>query len=732
MWFPERTSQPSGITIQNSTFGPGGNSDGIQNGSNGTRILNNRFLSIHQVDSGAGVHADAIQLYGSQNTVIRGNLMYDVADCIMAPDGSDHEIVEDNACYSSGQGAAFTFESDNGSTIRHNTLLDTGASQTCDYGVRCGELRLGNKSGDPAGRATIVTDNILAFISIPEGSQTYASEGFNLMTAGKGPAASDLSGTPTYVGGAKPTTYAGFALARGSLGKGNASDGTDRGITVNGVVLPDTTPPDTTIASGPSASTTSTSASFTFGSSESGSTFECKVDADAYGSCTSPKSYSGLSTGQHTFSVRATDAAGNTDASPATQTWTITTATDMTPPDTTMSSGPTGSTNDNTPTFAFTASEPNAVFECRVDAGAWSDCTSPWTTPTLTDGAHSVSVRATDAAGNTEAPRRRGVHGRERAARRHDPAGHDDQFGADRFHQRQHADIRVTASEPNAVFECRVDAGAWSDCTSPWTTPTLADGAHSVRCARPTRPATPTRRPRRGRSRSPAAARRHDPAGHDDQFGADRSTNDSTPTFAFTSSESGSAFECQVDSGAWATCTSPWTTATLADGAHTSRCAPPTRPATSMRRPRRGRSRSTRPRPDTTPNTSTSARPHDVGHAASFAFTSSEPGSTFECKLDAGAYALVHEPQGLQRSRARGRTPSACGPPTRRGNIDASPASRPGPSRATTPPPDRPPAGGCVHLQPRLADPRPGRCRSTPQCDVRRRALQLQLAGRRR
>ena len=81
---------------------------------------------------------------------------------------------------------------------------------------------------------------------------------------------------------------------------------------------PDTTAPDTTITSGPADPSTSTSASLAFASTESGSTFECKLDSGAFAACTSPKAYSGLSTGSHTFSVRATDAAGNTDASPAT------------------------------------------------------------------------------------------------------------------------------------------------------------------------------------------------------------------------------------------------------------------------------------------------------------------------------------------------------------------------------------------------------------------------------
>jgi hypothetical protein len=85
----------------------------------------------------------------------------------------------------------------------------------------------------------------------------------------------------------------------------------------------DTTAPQTTITSGPPATSTSTSASFAFTSSEANSTFQCSLDGAARAACTSPRTYSALSTGSHTFSVWATDAAGNTDATAATQTWSV-------------------------------------------------------------------------------------------------------------------------------------------------------------------------------------------------------------------------------------------------------------------------------------------------------------------------------------------------------------------------------------------------------------------------
>jgi sugar lactone lactonase YvrE len=86
---------------------------------------------------------------------------------------------------------------------------------------------------------------------------------------------------------------------------------------------PDVTPPDTGVTSGPSGVTPDSSATFTFSATEAGSTFECDLDGAGFATCASPAAYSGLVDGPHTFAVRATDPVGNTDATPATRTWTI-------------------------------------------------------------------------------------------------------------------------------------------------------------------------------------------------------------------------------------------------------------------------------------------------------------------------------------------------------------------------------------------------------------------------
>jgi hypothetical protein len=83
--------------------------------------------------------------------------------------------------------------------------------------------------------------------------------------------------------------------------------------------------PQTSIGDGPAGSTASTSAVFSFSSSEAGSTFACALDGGAFAPCESPRAYGGLVPGDHRFEVRATDAVGNHDPTPASRTWTIVT-----------------------------------------------------------------------------------------------------------------------------------------------------------------------------------------------------------------------------------------------------------------------------------------------------------------------------------------------------------------------------------------------------------------------
>ena len=72
------------------------------------------------------------------------------------------------------------------------------------------------------------------------------------------------------------------------------------------------------------------------------------------------------------------------------------------PPQTSITSGPSGLTNDRRPAFGLAASEA-ATFSCRIDGGAAGACASGFRPATLGDGGHTLSVAATDAAGYTDA-----------------------------------------------------------------------------------------------------------------------------------------------------------------------------------------------------------------------------------------------------------------------------------------------------------------------------------------
>jgi hypothetical protein len=234
----------------------------------------------------------------------------------------------------------------------------------------------------------------------------------------------------------------------------------------------DVTAPDTQLDSGPSG-ISGANVSFVFSSTEPlllG--FECRRDAADWASCTSPKAYSSLSEGSHTFHVRAVDAAGNPDPTPETRTWTV----DDTPPQTQIDSGPSGPTSNASPSFAF-SSEAGASFQCRLDSSQEADfasCSSPHAYSSLADGAHTFDVRAVDPVGNpdptpasrsftidTAAPQTQILSGP--AGRTHDPT----------------PTFTFTASEPGAHFACKVDSNPFVACNSPKTTTRLADGSHT-------------------------------------------------------------------------------------------------------------------------------------------------------------------------------------------------------------------------------------------------------------
>jgi hypothetical protein len=473
-----QNTQPVGVTISNNTFGPNGDADGVQiiGGAYGVQVgPGNEFHGIAQVSQ---AHSDAIQLYGSSHTVITGNWLHDNATGIMAPDGSDHETITNNVIETTGYPWPIVMGAAVGNVISHNVLPGSG-----------GMVEVDKSNGGSTSSGNVVKDNVLADVgSSTGGNPQGTSVDYNLISGGA-MGSHDIKANPTYAGGANPSTYAGYALAAGSTGTGRADDGTAMGITGGGSTgsgggdtggggttpPADTTAPDTSISSGPTGTTNDNTPTFAFTATESGSTFQCKVDSGSWASCTSPKTLAALADGSHTFSVRGTDAAGNTDASPASAAFTVsTTVADTTAPETTISSGPSGTTSDSTPAFGFSASESGSTFGCKVDSGSWTSCTSPRTLNALADGSHTFSVRAKDAAGNTDAsPATRTFTVDTQAPTTTLSSGPQSvMLSGD-------ATFAFAADDAGARFACSLDGGTWSACTSPETVSNLGIGQHT-------------------------------------------------------------------------------------------------------------------------------------------------------------------------------------------------------------------------------------------------------------
>ena len=264
----------------------------------------------------------------------------------------------------------------------------------------------------------------------------------------------------------------------------------------------DTSAPDTTITATPPNPSASANASFSFTGNDGGGTgvvgFECQIDGGAFIACASPRTYIGLSDGSHTFQVRAVDTAGNADTTPASFTWVIDTTPPPAPVVITPANG--GNTNNTQPLVSGTA-EANStvtVFLDGVAAGTTTaDGAGNWTfTPPspLSDGSHTARARSTDAVGNTSVDSNTNTFTVDTVAPDTTITSNPANPSAS-----ANASFSFTGNDGGGSgvvgFECQLDGGGFSTCTSPQTYTGLSDGPHTFQVrARSMRPATPTAR----------------------------------------------------------------------------------------------------------------------------------------------------------------------------------------------------------------------------------------------
>jgi hypothetical protein len=248
--------------------------------------------------------------------------------------------------------------------------------------------------------------------------------------------------------------------------------------------------------------------------------------------------------------------------------------------DTRITSGPSGPTNDSTPTFEFDATKPAPTFTCAFDLAAAAPCTSPFTPSTpLTDGTHTFVVTASAPGAGT------------------DPTPAFRTFVVDT--KSPSTTIAITPSPGqgqdlgNGRFAGTIRIGPQPNDPSP------SGGISGSRCAvdPPTPPTTYTDMylpcsvaspltiaPAAGQHTVYAGSR--DLAGNNGPIasttftvvakpnvtitgGPDGFTWFKSSQFTFSSSAPGATFRCRLDSDEFRPCTSPWLSPSKSGGGHT-------------------------------------------------------------------------------------------------------------------------------------------------------------------
>ncbi|MDX6583416.1 MAG: large repetitive protein [Solirubrobacterales bacterium] len=148
-------------------------------------------------------------------------------------------------------------------------------------------------------------------------------------------------------------------------------------------------------------------------------------------------------------------------------------------------------------------------------------------------------------------------------------------------------------------------------------------------------------------------------------------TSDANPSFSFAAGEP-SSFECRLDAGAFAACGSPRAYAGLVDGPHVFSVRATDGAGNTGAATDRSFAVDA-----TAPETTIDSGPAKIKQRrdASFAFSASEPGSTFQCRLDLRVFAPCVSPYRAQRPRS-GRHTFEVAAVDALGHVDLTPATK--------------------------------------------------------
>ncbi|MFH1729817.1 MAG: SBBP repeat-containing protein [Pseudomonadota bacterium] len=382
----------------------------------------------------------------------------------------------------------------------------------------------------------------------------------------------------------------------------------------------DATNPTTIIDSYPN--NPDNTATFTFEADEE-VTYECKIDSEAYEACTSPKTYSSLSQASHTFYVRGTDLAGNVEETPQSYTWVY----DTVYPSLTVISTPDNPGSGST--FEFSSDDIAGNFYCKLDAEAYSACSSPKTYSSLTQGSHTVYMKVIDQAGNQDISSYSYTWV-------YDTIDPTTSIESTPENPGNTSTFSFDSDDESTTFYCKIDSESYSECTSPKIYTGLSETSHTF------------------------YVKSIDQAGNEDDTPASYSwtydvtnptstiltnpeeyTNETSYTFSFSADET-VTFECKIDTGSYETCTSPKTYSSLSESSHTFYLKANDLADNEESSPQAY----TWTYDNTDPSTTITGYPDDPSSSSSATFNfSADETSTYECKIDSGDYETCTSPK---------------------------------------------------------------------------------------
>jgi hypothetical protein len=380
--------------------------------------------------------------------------------------------------------------------------------------------------------------------------------------------------------------------------------------------------PSTQITESPVTHSSSRTATLKFTTETAEATFECSLDGGAWSACTSPKVYTGLSEGRHTFSVRAVYG-GLSEPVPPSVEWYVE-ATAPGPP--TITPGHSSPSPNSHESFTFGSLVGGDTLECRLDEGAWKECSSPEEFTGLSDGSHKLEARQHNPAGvqSTVATYSWLVETAVPTAPTITPAHSSPSPNVnERF--------TFGALIGGDTLECRLDEGAWNTCSAHEEFTSLAEGAHKVQARQQSKAGIDS--PTASYSWIVEAAVPPAPAITSAPSVLSALSN---PTFTFGNVVHPDTLECNVDDHGWSACSETSEFPGLENGPHT----------IAVRQVSPAGVGSEETTYDWTIDTSVPSAPTIVSAPASpsnvsnpvFVLGTHEEGDHFECRIDGGEW----------------------------------------------------------------------------------------------